>query len=208
MDSPSQNQTILEPRTVEEFLESPWASKVNVVIYRFYLNEPVEDTFQDVVLSLLQKDYLARWDIKLGGSFGNWLYTFVIHMCLQKRKRSNTRGGKAIEKARSINRAGKTAEGEDCVMDLKARPDLPLDFWLRVEEVQQVLSLDTFAYFSSVEYKNVIYNRCPLTIFNLIVEEGLTPAEIASRLKTSVTWVYGQINRIRPVISQVFGLAF
>lgn len=190
------------PETVEEFMLSKWFPKIGTIIRSFHLNEPPEDTIQDVLCSMVQKNYVARWDPALGGSFANWIYTFVINMCRQKYNRSNSRGGRRIERALSIEQT--FDEESQPLGDMLPGPPVSPEFSIKIDEVRRVLRQPEFKHHSVHECGGIIYTRCPATIFDLILA-GLSQTDIAERLGTSKTYIYSQMKRIRPVVSEIFG---
>jgi len=188
------------PKTVEEFMLSKWFSKIATIIRSFHLNEPLEDTIQDVLCSMVQKNYVARWDPVLGGSFANWIYTFVINLCRQKYNRSNSRGGRRIERALSIEQTFND-ESEPLRSQIPG-PSASPEFRLKIDEIRRILRQPEFKHHSVHECGGVVYTRCPATIFDLILV-GLSQKDIAERLGTSKTYIYSQMKRIRPVVLEI-----
>lgn len=192
------------PTTVEELVKSGWYSKLKTLVSNFHLNEPVEDTLGDILLEMLEKDYLGRWNSKCG-SYSNWLYTFSANVCKKKYNRSNSKGGRAIEGASSLQ---SSSENDDFTvgvffeetLNVDVEDNNSLDYNLLVEEINKILA--AYPAHSSNEYEGVVYPRDMKTVFNLLKEE-YQPKEIAVLFGTSVEFIYTLIRRMRPLIIQV-----
>lgn len=190
------------PRTVAALVESPWYQKIKTLVVNFKLNEPVEDTVNDILLDMMQKKYLERWDPK-SGSYSNWLYTFASNICRKKYNRSNTRGGKAIEGAASITY---TSSSDDLVPGLfyeetlqveDSEPEVTFDFPALCAEIDSILS--KYPAHSTNEFNGKVYQRDMLTVFHLLKQE-FTPKEIAECFNTSIEFIYILIRRMRKLL--------
>lgn len=200
------------PRTVEDLVRSIWYKRLRTLVSNFRLSEPIEDTLGDIVLELIEKDYLARWTPE-AGSYSNWLYTFAGNICKKKYNRSHTRGGFAIENAASLSYT--TSENEEFGQGVVFEEYLPTDIVLSicaeesadynilVEQIEKML--EKFPAHSQNVYEGVIYSRDMKTTFRLIREE-YQPKEIAEFFGTSVEFVYTLIRRIRPLVKPVLAL--
>lgn len=192
------------PTTVEDLVKSSWYSKLRTLVSNFHLNEPIEDTIGDILLEMLEKNYLGRWNAKCG-SYSNWLYTFAANVCKKKYNRSNSKGGRAIEGAATLQ---SSSENDDFTvgvffeetLNVEVEDNHSLDFNLLVEEIEKILS--AYPAHSSNEHEGVVYNRDMKTVFTLLKDE-YQPKEIAELFGTSVEFIYTLIRRMRPLIIQV-----
>jgi len=190
------------PKSVAALVESPWYPKLKTLVVNFKLNEPVEDTLGDILLDMLEKKYLERWNPQ-AGSYSNWLYTFAANICKKKYNRSNTRGGKAIERAASITY---TSESDDLVPGVlfeetlqieDGEPEKTFDFDSLCDEIDRILA--QYPAHSTNEFEGVEYARDMRTVFALIRQE-YTPKEIAERFNTSIEFIYTLIRRMRSLL--------
>ena len=78
------------PKTPEELFKSDWKEKIRFIIFNFHLNEPIEDTLGDVFYFMVKRDYLAKWNPALGGSFSTYIYKFVAHCWRFSNRRRET----------------------------------------------------------------------------------------------------------------------
>lgn len=182
------------PRNVADFVCSQWAGKIKHVISKFNLNEPVEDTFQDVLLVFLEKDYLNKWE-EGRCAYSNWVITLVRNLCLTKSKRSHSVPGKAIENAYSIV----TSIDED-TFEIGVQSEEQLvgetnigDFNLLVEEIER--ALQKFKPNSYNNYKGYKIARDPITVFRLL-KLDYSVREIAEIMGTSYQFVHSLKNKI------------
>lgn len=188
------------PNSVEEFLASDWSNRVKTAIESFHLHEDPEDTMQDILVALHKINYLARWD-STKGSFSGWLYTFVNNILRIKYNRSNTKGGRRIENAVSLDIE---SEDGDTFSDLIADSNFVSPDWsLILEEIRSILSTDEFAPCSSNIFEGIEYFRSALTVFDLIVYKGFSVVDISTRFNTSPQFIYSLLKRIRPVVTHV-----
>lgn len=198
------------PTTIEAFINSVWYKKVTTLVSNYRLNEPVEDTMGDIVLALIEKDYLARWD-KDAGSYSNWIYTFAGNLCKKKYKRSHTIGGFAIENAKSIaskndddpaSRIGKMNEvNEDCDPDLAKftiSSEASVNYQSLVKEMNRILS--SYPANSTNEFNGVVYERDMKTILNLLLND-IPAKQIAVMFATSECFVYTLIRKMRTILN-------
>lgn len=198
------------PKTIEDFVKSPWSKKLKTLISNFKLNEPAEDVYNDIICELIEKDYLKRWNPKYG-SYSNWIYTFASNICKKKYNRSNSKGGKAIEGARSITYSSGSEEEftsgvlfeELLVLDTTApSADADVAFNQMCALIERELS--KFPANSTNEYEGKVYERDMKTVFNML-REGYSPKEIAERFATSVEFIYVLIRRMRPIVASIVG---
>lgn len=195
------------PKTVEDFILSPWFRKIRTTIIGFHLREDPEDTMQDILLQLYKKGYLARYNVEKGSMFSTWIYTFVHNMLRCKWNRSHTRGGRAIEGAVSLYAiTGQADSGQKpLVTMLPTRHFSVMDFNSKLEEVELILQHPKFKAHSYYTWPHgVTYARDMKTVFSLIAREGLGVAEIACLFDTSPTFVQGLVVKIRPIVKHVF----
>jgi hypothetical protein len=199
------NKTAEFPQTIEEFAASEWVEWIRRYIYMFHLRELVEDTVQDVLTSMATKNYVSRWDPSKGGSFSNWIFTFVRNMCLIKKKKSSSRGGTAIETAKSLEFS--FDEGSMIRNTLVCEEDeLPIDHNLRMEELLTILGRSEYAASSSNTHEGKHYERDILTIFSLMVFDRLSAKQVAFVLDTTPQWIYLKLKKIRPLVREVFDI--
>ena len=194
----------LYPRNVEELVRSSWYSRLKTLVSNFRLNEPIEDTLGDILLEMLEKKYLERWEPS-AGSYSNWIYTFSANVCKKKYNRSNTKGGLAIEGASSIH---SSAENDDMPIGVFFEETLKVEskdydeaeYSLLCEELDRILS--AYPAHSSNVHEGIVYDRDMKTVFKLLRQE-YQPKEIAELFGTSVEFIYTLIRRMRPIIIQV-----
>ena len=193
------------PTTVEDLVKSPWYQKLKTLVKNFRLNEPLEDTLGDIFVAMLEKEYLSRWSPK-AGSYSNWVYTFAANVCKKKYNRSNSKGGRAIEGAATLQSTSN--DNEDSVIGIffeerlnaEQADDRGYDYNLLVEEIEKILS--AYPAYSSNTHEGVTYQRDMKTVFSLLKDE-FQPKEIAVLFDTSVEFIYTLIRRMRPIIVKV-----
>ena len=191
------------PRNVEELVRSSWYPKLKTLVSNFHLNEPIEDTLGDILLEMLEKKYLERWEPS-AGSYSNWIYTFSANVCKKKYNRSNTRGGLAIEGASSLH---SSSENDDIPIGVFFEETLQVessdfdsaDYSLLCDELSRIL--EAYPAHSSNVHQGVTYQRDMRTVFDLLRQE-YQPKEIAELFGTSVEFIYTLIRRMRPIIVQ------
>lgn len=190
------------PTTIEAFAKSGWIKKLNTLVFKFHLNEPVEDTVQDILMKMIETDYLSTWEPSKG-SYSNWVYTLALNHCRKYYRRSNTKGGKAIEGAAAIEADSKNDEFIPGVVreSTLGCADAFVESSIFIEELTELVSTKFTAH-SSHEFDGVVYNREPGTVFKLIIHEDLDPKEVAERFGTSVEFVYSLIRKLRPIIKR------
>ena len=194
------------PTNVHEFLDSKWFPKVMTAIKGFHLREEPLDTMQDILVALLEKGYLERWDSSKG-SYSGWLYVFVNNILRCKYNRSMTKGGRAIEGAASLERPIKEEGGEVLACLITDKRIFQSDIYIMVEEIQKVLSDPEFAAHSSYNNPNgTIYPRDMRTVFDLLILQHNSIKDIAVKLHTSPQFIYSLVRKMRPLVKQVFGL--
>lgn len=104
------------PRNVGELAASQeWRRRMLAKIRTFKVSGLPEDHLQAIYLLMLERqdpegrglDYIERWDATKGGSFANWVITFVFNFMVKVHRRSNSEGGRAIEGALPIESRSK-----------------------------------------------------------------------------------------------------
>lgn len=190
------------PKSVAALVESPWYPKLKTLVANFKLNEPIEDTLGDIMLDMLQKKYLERWNPQ-SGSYSNWLYTFAANVCRKKYNRSNTRGGKAIEGAAAITYTSATDDltpgvfYEETLQVEDNTQEKTFDYASLCEEIDNILA--QYPAHSTNEFEGVVYERDMRTVFALM-RQDFTPKEIAERFNTSIEFIYTLIRRMRKLL--------
>ena len=216
------------PRTIQQlFNNKEWMRKLRTCILRFNLPEDVEDTLSEVILMMFVRKlngltYIERWTPKLG-SFSNWVYTFTNNICRKKYTKAKSSCGTALRKSSTIVPDGKEDLQRGEVMESFLRVDefSYAEFDLQIEDISKHLA--SFQAHSWVQYGEesfVITNnkgeekeykgevpealqgqkvcRDLRTVFQMLVD-GLEPKDIASVMKTSPTYIYSQIRRLRDI---------
>lgn len=216
------------PRTVEDLASSEsWMKKMRTAIRRYNLPEDVDDILCDVLCLMLQrkkegKNYIERWEPTLG-SYSNWIYTFVNNVCRKKYTKSRSRCGTALRTASSIVQGDReeSSSGEINERYLPHSDPKSVDFQMQVRDV--IDQLQGQKAHSWVEYSKNGYTVCNSkgekefhegevdshlegtvvernlsTVFSMMVD-GMEPKDIAVRMKTSPTFVYSLIRKLRSV---------
>lgn len=187
------------PSTVEELVHSIWYSKLKTLIRNFHLHEPEEDTLNDILLQMLEKKYLERWDAN-HGSFSNWLYTFASNICRKKYNRSNTLGGRAIENAASIvYAASDDFQPSRCYEERLATAFPNFDYSVFVNQISTILQ--KYPAHSSNVVDGVEYKRDMQTAF-LLLAKDFNVKEVSELFGTSSEFVYTLVRKMRVLISK------
>lgn len=194
------------PKTVEQFIDSDWHRKIYVTIIRFRLKEDPADTMQDILTALFERKYLERWDAAKG-SYSGWLYAFVHHELFRKYRRSNSRGGRAIENAHSLD-VLRFDDNTDSFIDLLGEYNpFQFDFAMQINEAFEKLSDPKYRAWSHYTWPNGwTYERDMRTIFYLIVYYGVSTSTIAYAMQTTLSYINSLIRRMRPILSDVFDM--
>ena len=199
------NNVAEEPKTFDEFIEQDWGTKILRRIKRFdlrdCLNDP-EELLQDIYVQLLKTDYIRRYDKTKNRSFEVYIYTFVDNFLKGKYKREHTKNGIGIVNKASLEYS--MPENKDSFekgvvylenLNLFTTSDIEkVELESLFDRVREELSVYTAS--SSNVYEGVVFNRDPLTVFNLILSDH-SVAEIATFFSTSSQFVYNLIKKIR-----------
>lgn len=215
------------PRTVQDLAANKsWMGKIRTTIARYRLPEDVEDTVGEVLLLMLQrvkdgKNYIERWLPELG-SYSNWVYTFVNNVCRKKLQRAKSKCGQALRHRMSIVQT----EGEDAGSRgevneryLPSVKDVSRELKIQVDDVTG--DLESYAAHSWIVYDErgytvhnirgetsrvdaevprelagVTVRRDKATVFKCIVAD-MEPADIATYMRTSRTFIYGLMRDLR-----------
>ena len=89
------------PTNIQEFIEFGWNKKLRYKINSFHLNDSLnnpEDLENDIILSLIETDYISRFDPERG-AFSTYIYTFVDNFLKKRYNRENTKNGSRIVQA-------------------------------------------------------------------------------------------------------------
>ena len=196
-------QDCLFPTNMQEFLDQGWEKniyyRISVFNLKDTLNNP-EDLCQEIMLSLLKTKYLDRYDPEKG-PFKAYLYGFVDNFLKKKYNKEHTRHGKYIVSAASLS----TLPPDDAEFDgTEIFADLiPSDDDCEMSVVMQALIDDireelgkNFSASSSNVYKGKVYQRDPLTVFNLMLN-GASVMDVANILDVSRQFVYYLLKNIR-----------
>jgi len=200
-------RTILSiPSSMTEFVQSPWYPKLFTLVKNFRLNDPVEDVVNDILLDMLEKGYIERWDSSMG-SFSNWIYTFSGNVCKKKYNRSHTNGGTKIEYALSIENSPDSEDSfrKGVVFEDMLEGNMVEDggFNLFLGELREILTV--YKASSSNVFDGIEYSRDSLTVLELLLKD-YSVKEIAEAFGTSIEFIYILIRRIRSIIKRVYGL--
>lgn len=172
------------------------------------------------------KNYVERWEPKLG-SYSNWIYTFVNNICRKKYNRLHSNTGKALRYAGTIVEEPEDGEslkkGEIPVSlvptVLKAQAEYNLLTEQILNHLRMIPAFSWVVYSESgyeihdqsgdikvvttkepvkPEFVGHKYQRDLATTFDLL-SKGFEPKEIAGIYKTSITFVYSLIRKIRSI---------
>ena len=193
------------PRNMQEFIDQGWENnifyRISVFKLKDSLNNP-EDLKQEILLSLLKTGYLDRYD-ESKGSFKGYLYAFVDNFLRKKYNKEHTRHGKYIVTAASLStlppEEGSDFDGTEMFVDMMPASDEDCDgavaMSILIQDIRRELA-ENFKASSSYEYNGVIYDRDPLTVFNLMLN-GATVMDVANVLHVSRQFVYHLLKSIR-----------
>lgn len=199
------------PKTVEEFIEQGWLKKIKYKLMksklRDVLNDP-EDLTQDILSDLMKKDkttglnYIERFSPEIR-SFEVYIYVFVENFIKKKLAKENTRYGRGITNRASLESFLPSSETEIekgvVYLDLLKCSQIPdeSDMVLLDDVIKQVREeLETsFKASSTSEFNGQIFNRDPLTVFNLILKD-VSISEIAYIFGTSKQFIYNMRKKI------------
>ena len=197
-------QVDLWPRTMQEFIDQGWERNIYYRISAFTLKDTLnnpEDLKQDILLSLIKTGYLDRYDVNKG-TFKTYLYGFVDNFLKKKYNKEHTRHGKYIVSAASLSTLppSDTSEfdGTEMFVDLMSSDDdceSSAVMQILIDSIREELK-ENFHSSSYNVYNGVVYQRDPLTVFNLMLE-GATVMDVAMILDVSRQFVYYLLKNIR-----------
>lgn len=189
------------PKNVEELYASGWADFMRLKISRYRLYDfcnSIEDIFQDMIVQMLNNNFIERYD-PTGRPFEVYLSVFIFNFMSKRYKKEHSKSGRAIVLAKSLeDTSPKDDEGFDGSVEyLDKLADDAAEFegfTLLVESMRE--DLKQFKANSSVVHEGIVYQRDPLTVFELILQ-GYNVAEIAEIFETSKQFVYLLMKKIR-----------
>lgn len=199
------------PKTAEELFMSDWKEKIKFIIFNFHLNEPIEDTLGDVFYFMVKRDYLAKWNPALGGSFSTYIYKFVANLCCVKHHRSHTVGGLAIEGARRLVTTTEddkgsyvpgTVDEERIGVVNNYDTSNEVSYAYLVKSIEIILAKPRYKEHSYGEWKGEQIPRSMLQVFRYIEHEDLDVKEIAQRFQTSQEFVYSLVRKMQTVLRE------
>lgn len=192
------------PRNMQEFMDQGWDLNIKFRIGVFNLKDSLnnpEDLLQDILLALLQTNYISRYS-QDKGSFKTYLYGFVDNFLKKKYNKENTRHGKFIVNAASLTVSSPESDsdfdGTEVFAELlDAGIDIEKEIKIKagVEEIRKELA-ECYDAKSTWVYKGVEYNRDPLTVFDLMMQ-GATVMDVSEILNVSRQFVYHLLKKIR-----------
>ena len=192
------------PRTVEEMLEQGWYDKILSKVKKYNLNDILntpEEIVQDIFMDLLKSRYLERYDPEKR-NFEVYIYVFVTNSVKKRGIREGSKNGRNIVNHNSLeytqDEDGASVTGVTFLdrIDTLVTEDQYSDIVIQDLIERTRASLQAFKASSSFIYEGVEYQRDPLTVFNLLLEEKSVP-EIAEILGTSKQFIYNLLQRIR-----------
>lgn len=194
------------PKNIAEFIERGWDKKIFYRVskhkLRDTLNDP-EEMVQDIMLSLISTDYLARYSPEKR-SFEVYIYIFVDNFIKKRLTKENTRNGRGIVSRASLENAlpGNAADISSGVVYLET-----LKFAVTGDDTETVLFdeflsevreelIEKYKASSSVVYEGRELKRDPSTVLELVLEDN-TVTEIAAMFNTSKQFIYNNLKKIR-----------
>ena len=164
------------------------------------MNNP-EDLVQDILVALMQTDYISRYSLEKG-PFTTYIYGFTDNFLKKRFNKENTRHGKFIVSAASLVLASPESDAEFNGKEVYAElldsgQDLQREVVIHnvVEEIRRELR-ENYSANSSNEYNGVLYERDPLTVFNLLMEDK-SVKDVSEILGVSRQFVYHLISKIK-----------
>lgn len=198
------------PHNIDEFIEFGWTDLIRYRIRAFRLNDILnreEDLVQDILISLMDTHYIDRYDNTR--PFSTYVYGFIDNFLKKKYNKENTKNGKNIVNRATLEGSPKDDEtqfdGHTVYLDLFKTDTLTEDTMEHMELIDAIRKdLEAFPATSSTVYNGVVYNRDPLTVFNLVLED-YSVIDIARMLDTSRQFVYHLLKKIRtsPTLSEL-----
>jgi len=197
------NEKQLYPRNMQEFIDQGWEKFIQYRIAAFTLKDTLnnpEDLGQEILLSLLKTQYLDRY-VPERGAFKAYLFSFVDNFLKKKYNKEHTRYGRHIVAAASLSQTPteeSSFDGTEVYADL-----LPSDedcetsvmITVLIEAIRKELA-ETFSASSANVYNGKVYQRDPVTVFNLMIK-GASVMDVATTLNVSRQFVYYLLKNIR-----------
>lgn len=192
------------PKNIDEFLEQGWDKTLMFRIRAFNLkdfcNSP-EDLVQDILLSLINTHYLERFSPDKG-SFKTYLFGYVDNFLKKRYNKENTRTGRLLNSAASLSLSAPESDAEFNgrevfaeLIDSGVDDERAVMVHLVIEDIRKELK-ENYAANSSFDYKGHIYERDPLTVFDLMMA-GASVMEVAEALGVSRQFIYHLLRKIR-----------
>jgi len=191
------------PTNMQEFIDQGWDKFIQYRIAAFTLKDTLnnpEDLGQEIILSLLKTRYLDRYDPSRG-SFKAYLFGFVNNFLKKKYNKEHTRYGRYIVNAASLSQTpteDATFDGTEVYADLLPSCDCCEDFVMLqalIDNIRRELT-ETFSPSSANVYQGKVYQRDPVTVFNLMID-GASVKDVATTLNVSRQFVYYLLKNIR-----------
>ena len=198
-----QQDRSIYPKTMQEFLDQGWLKHIHYRISAFTLKDSLnnpEDLSQEILLSLMKTNYLDRYDPEKG-AFKAYLYGFVDNFLKKKYNKEHTRHGKFIVAAASLSQSptdDATFDGTEVYADLLPSDDdceTSVMYRALIDAIRKELS-ENFTASSSNVYNGKVYQRDPVTVFDLMLN-GATVMDEATTLDVSRQFVYYLLKIIR-----------
>jgi DNA-directed RNA polymerase specialized sigma24 family protein len=201
------------PKTMPEFVAAGWYDNIMRKVRKYNLNDACnsyEDLVQDIFVQLLVKDkngrnYLERFDPSFERKFDAYIYVLVVNAVKKRGMREGTAGGRLIVNALSLEMSQSDSDEPtpgvvyaDRLQLEDSADDLDGAMSLEAMIARATIELGEYKASSSVtKADGTVINRDPLTVFQLLWEEGLTVPEIAELFETSKQFIYNLLNKIR-----------
>lgn len=183
--------------TVQDFLDKGFDSLIDYRISCFNLKDQInspEDLKQDILLHLFQTDYLARYNPETG-RFRSYVYSIVDNFLKKRYNKENTRHGKFIVSAAGLDTSPRddndVFDGRVVYADLLQDDNLDQNFEFSVylDNIREELKEAFTANSSFEDESGRIFERSPLTVFNLLIEDN-SITSIASILGISKQYAF------------------
>lgn len=192
------------PKDIKEFVTQGWEQNIRFRIRAFNLKDSLnnpEDLVQDVLLALMETHYLDRYSPDKG-SFKTYLYGFVDNLLKKRFNKENTRHGKFIVSAASLVIAAPESDAEFNgrevfaeLLDAGIDDARTVEIHAAIAEIRKELK-DNYVANSSFTYNGVEYQRDPLTVFDLLMED-YSVKEVSTMLDVSRQFIYHLMKKIR-----------
>lgn len=198
-----ENEKQIYPKNLQEFIDQGWDKFIQYRISAFTLKDTLnnpEDLCQEILLSLIKTQYLDKY-IPEKGAFKAYLFSFVDNFLKKKYNKEHTRHGRHIVSAASLSQVPSDEavfDGTEVYADLlPSADDSETSVMLRVliDTIREELA-ESFTASSANVYKGKVYQRDPVTVFNLMIT-GATVMDVATTLNVSRQFVYYLLKNIR-----------